>query len=112
MALDPDDVILAEIAAGLDLDQLQDDLAGILKPVDRADRNVDRLVLVHGLDELIDGHPRSAAHDDPMFGAMVMLLQREPAARLHDDAFDLVAIAIVDRLIAAPGPMHLEMILG
>ena len=43
---------------------------------------------------------------------MVMLLQRQPAARLDDDALDLVAVAIVDRLIAAPGTMHLEMILG
>ena len=40
-----------------------------------------------------------------------MLLQRQPAARLDDDALDLVAVAIVDRLIAAPGTVHLEVIL-
>ena len=36
--LDADDVVLAEIGAGLHLDQLQIDLAGIGEPVDDADR--------------------------------------------------------------------------
>jgi hypothetical protein len=49
IVLDADDVVLAEIAAGLDLDQLQYDLAGIFQPVDGADRDVDRFVLVHDL---------------------------------------------------------------
>ena len=52
--LDTDDVILAEITAGLNLDQFQQNLAGIFQPVDRADRDIDRFVLVHGLDEFID----------------------------------------------------------
>ena len=47
--VEPDDVVLAEIASGLDLDQLERDLAGIGEPVDRADRDIDRLVLVHEL---------------------------------------------------------------
>src|SRR5262249_37228234 len=42
----PDDVVLAEIAAGLHLDKLQRDLAGIGKTMNRADRYVDRLVLL------------------------------------------------------------------
>ena len=42
----------------------------------------------------------------------MVLLQRQPAARLHDDALDLVTIAIVDRLVTAPGPVHLDVILG
>ena len=97
--LDADDVILAEIAAGLDLDQFQQDLAGIFQPVHRADRDIDRLVLVHGLDQLVDGHPRRAAHHDPVLRAMVMFLQREPPARLDHDTLDLMAVAVVDRLI-------------
>ena len=43
---------------------------------------------------------------------MVMLLQRKPLARLHDDALDLMALAVVDRLIGTPGPMHLEVLCG
>jgi hypothetical protein len=49
----------------------------------------------------------SAAHHDPVLGAMVMLLQREPPARLDDDALDLVTIY---RLIRTSAAMHLEMI--
>src|SRR5205814_9914787 len=90
VVLDADDVVLAEIAAGLDFDQFELDLAGILQPVHRADRDVDRFVLVHGLDQFIDGDLRGAAHHDPVLGPMMMLLQREPPARLDDDALDLM----------------------
>src|SRR6266481_3490671 len=99
IVLDANDVVLAEIAAGLDFDQLQRNLAWIFHPMGRADRNIDRFVLMYGLDEFIDGHARRAAHHDPVLGAMVMLLQREPAARLHHDALDLMPLAHVDRLI-------------
>ena len=108
----PDDVVFTEIASGLDLNQLQEDLAGIFQPVDGTDRDIDRFVLVDDLDEFVDGHARRAAHHDPVLGAVMMLLQREPASRLHDDALDLVTISGVDRLIASPRAMHLEMILG
>src|SRR6185436_3871977 len=86
VVLDADDVVLAEIAAGLDFDQFELDLAGILQPVHRADRDVDRFVLVHGLDQFVDGHLCRSAHHDPVLGTVVMLLQREPPARLDDDA--------------------------
>src|SRR6267142_6398708 len=99
IVLDANDIVLAEIAAGLDFDQLQRNLARIFHPVSRADRNIDRFVLMYGLDEFIDGHARRATHHDPVLGAMVMLLQREPPARLHHDALDLMPLAHVDRLI-------------
>ena len=51
IVLDADDVVLAEIAAGLHLDQFEQDLAGIFQPVHRAHRDIDQLVLVHGLDQ-------------------------------------------------------------
>ena len=41
-----------------------------------------------------------------------MLLQRQPAAGLDDDALDLMALTIVDRVIAAPRSMHLEVTFG
>jgi len=71
--LDAHDVVLAEITAGLNLDQFQQNLAGIFQPVDRADRDMDRFVLVHGLDEFIDRYARRAAHDDPVLGTVMML---------------------------------------
>src|SRR5215469_12755085 len=69
--LNTDDIVLAKIASGLHLDQLKQDLAGVFQPVHGADRDVDRLVLVHGLDEFVDGDARGAAHDDPVLGTMI-----------------------------------------
>ena len=48
-------------------------------------------------------HFRCGAHHDPVFGAMVVLLQRKLVPGLDDDALDLMAVAAVDRLIIAPG---------
>src|ERR1044071_9568028 len=42
------DVVLAEIAADLHFDQLERDFPRIGEPMHTADRNVDRLVLMHG----------------------------------------------------------------
>ena len=77
--LDANDIVLAEIAPGLNLDQLQQNLARIFQPVDGADRDVDRFVLVDDLNQFVHGNLRGTAHHDPVLGAMVMLLQREPA---------------------------------
>src|ERR1700722_10802904 len=103
--LDADDVILAEIAAGLDLDQFQQDLAGVFEPVDGPDREVDRFVLMHDLDGIVHRDLRGAEHPDPVLGAVMVLLQRQPIARLDRDALDLVTIAVVDRLVGAPRAM-------
>jgi len=93
---DADDVVLAEITPGLDLDQFELDLAGILQSVDRADRDIDRFVLVHGFDIRSDGDLGGAAHHHPVLCAMVVLLQRQHAARTDHDAFDLEALTLVD----------------
>src|SRR5277367_3423903 len=89
--LDADDVVLAEVRAGLDLDQLQVDLARIGEPVDHPDRQEDRLVLVDDLLLLAARHLGGASDDDPMLGAMEMPLQRKLLSGRHDDALDLIA---------------------
>src|ERR1700722_14524456 len=83
VVLDADDVVLAEVAAGLALDQFQHNLAGIFQPVDGADRNIDRFVLVQALDQFVDRYARSTPYHDPVLGPMMMFLQREPAPGLH-----------------------------
>src|SRR5580704_16138786 len=100
--VDSDDVILAEIASGLNLDQLQVDLAWIGEPVRRANRQVDRFVLVDERHFVIKRDLGGAAHDHPVLGAVVVLLQGQAPARAHDNALDLVARALVDALIVAP----------
>src|ERR1700730_17586592 len=51
--LDADDIVLAEVASGLDLEELQQNLAGIFQPVHCADRDIDRFVLMHDVDEFV-----------------------------------------------------------
>src|SRR5688572_26549485 len=68
-----DDVVLAEIASALHLDQLQVDLARIFQTVRDADRNIDRFILVQGLDLRVNCDPRRSPHDNPVLGPMVML---------------------------------------
>src|SRR5450631_1655981 len=75
--LDPHNIVLAEIAAGLDLDQLEVDLAGILEAMLRSDRDVDRLVLVNDLRLLSHDHPSGAADHNPVLSTMVVQLQRQ-----------------------------------
>jgi len=82
--LDADDVVLAEIAAGLTSISSSWILPGFSKPVHRADRDIDRFVFVHGLDQFMTGDARGAPHHDPVLGAVMMLLQRQPAARLDE----------------------------
>src|ERR1700677_1498708 len=108
--VDTADVVLTEIAAGLNLDQLDVDLAWIGEPVGRAHRQVDRRGHVDERIFVVEGDLGGAAHDDPMLGAVMVFLQREPPARAHDDALDLIARALVDALIIAPRPVVAPML--
>src|SRR5512135_3117665 len=86
-----DDVVLAEIGAGLDLDHLERHLARILEAVPRAERNEGGLVL-RDEERLVSArHFRRTSHHHPMLGAMVVHLQRERRPRIDDDALDLKA---------------------
>src|SRR5947209_4614948 len=110
--LEPDDIVLAEIGAGLHFDQLEIDLARIGHAMDATDRQVDRLVLMHEMRFVVAHDFRRALHDDPVLGAVEVLLQRQLRARLHDDALDLVTRAIVDALVITPGPVRTLVLLG
>lgn len=112
IVFDSNDVVFSQIAAGLDFDQLERNFSGVLQSVRRADWNIDRLVFIDELDEFIDGHTRRTSHDDPMLGSVMVLLQRELATGLYDDALDLMPLAIVDRLIRSPRPINLDMAFG
>jgi hypothetical protein len=83
VVLEAHDVILAEIAAGLDLDQFEVDLARIFEAMPGAAGHVDRLVLVQESDIVANCHPRGAA--------------RPPSARRGGDASAAIAA-----LLASP----------
>src|SRR6185437_9103194 len=73
------------------------------------DRNEGGLVLLEQKALLSARDARGAGDHDPMLGAMMMQLQREHATGSHHQALDLEALAIVDAVVAAPGPKHLAM---
>ena len=64
---------------------------------------VDRFVLVHERHLAIERDLGRAAHDYPVLGPVVVFLQRQAPARPHDNALDLIAWALVDALVIAPG---------
>src|SRR5271165_536013 len=92
--LEPDDVVLAEIAAGLHLDQRQRDAAGIFQPVDAAERQIDALVLLNQPPFGIARDQGAAVHDHPVLGAVIVFLQRQPVAGIDDDPLYLEAVAL------------------
>src|ERR1700719_2357182 len=70
--LQPDYIVLAEIAPGLHLDQVQRDLAWIFEPMRGADRDVGRLVLGQHHLLVAAADLRRALDDDPMLGPMMV----------------------------------------
>src|SRR6185437_1621016 len=108
--VEPHDVVFAEIASGLHLDQFEWDFSLVREPVDAADRDEDRLILMHSPRILVDRDFRGAAHHDPVLGTVAVLLQREHAFGIDDDALDLEALAHVDGLIISPRAVHARMV--
>src|SRR5690606_27012352 len=92
-------------------DDFQGDLAGVGQTVNGGDGDVGRLVFPEQESLVVTGHPRSTGNHDPVFGTVVMLLQRQAGARLDHDAFDLKAIAAVDGVVAAPGAIDRRVVL-
>src|SRR6185503_3093429 len=91
--IEPLDIVLTEIAAGLYFDQFERDFSFVRQPMHAADGDVDRLIFMHRTDLFTDRHFCGATHHDPMLGAMAVLLQRKYAAGDDDDAFDLKPLA-------------------
>src|SRR6218665_4006929 len=96
-------VVFAEIGAGLHLDHLEADLAGVGETMDRALRYVDRLVLVQNGHLVVDRDLGRSLDADPVLGAVVMLLQGELLFRMDEETLHLEAIAVEDRCVATPG---------
>ena len=105
------DIVLAEIAPGLYLDQFERNLPLVGHPV-------------HGCQWgctpnsfswtartcLADGDLGRAAHNNPVLGTVPMLLQRKNSAWNDNDALDLKALAHVDGFVVAPWPVHALMV--
>src|ERR1700716_4356204 len=104
--LHANDIVLAEIGAGLDLDEIERDFSRIFETVHAAQRNKNRLVLAQQNFLVIARHNCGSVDDHPMLGAMEVLLQRQLRTWIDGDALDLKAFAGMDRLVITPWPMH------
>jgi hypothetical protein len=87
------DIVFAEIGPDLNFDQAQWHSTLVFKPMDGAQRDMDRLIFRQHCGLPITGHLCGAFNHDPVFGAVVMGLQREFAARSHPDRFYLKPLA-------------------
>ena len=105
--LETDDVVFAEIAAGLDLDQNEIEGSGVLEPVGDTNRDVGRLVLGEDRFLLALGHSGGALDDDPVLGAVVVHLKRKLLPRGHDDLLDLKAVPLRDTFVGSPRSVDL-----
>ena len=64
--LEADDVVLAEIAAGLHLDDVQRDFPDVFEPMEGIERNIRRLVLGQDQFLIAANHLGRSLHDNPM----------------------------------------------
>src|SRR5687768_15234820 len=106
LIVEAQDVVLADVVAGLDLDHHAVDGAWIGQAVHRSGADVGGLVRTHEDLLLVAQHLGHSGNDDPMLAAMVMHLQRQAAAGPDDDALDLEARAFLQDGVRAPWPMH------
>ena len=83
--------------------------AGVLQAVRGAERDVGGLVFRQQFLDAVARHTGGAGHHDPVFGTVMVHLQRKLLARFDHDAFDLEALADVDALVPAPGPEYAGM---
>ena len=67
-----------------------------------AQGDVDRLVFRHELHLVVNRHLGGPAHHDPVFGAMVVALQRQRRAWMDVDAFHLETVADNEAFEPAP----------
>ncbi|RMO06447.1 hypothetical protein ALQ47_05268 [Pseudomonas cichorii] len=106
------DVVFTQVAARLDFDDFQRDLARVFQAVYRSDRDVGRLVFSQQEHVLVAGNLSRAGYHDPVLGAVVVHLQGEAGARFDRDALDLEAAAHVHRVVGAPRTIDFQMVLG
>ena len=108
--LKTDNVVFSKIATRLHLNELKRDFTGIGKAVHRSNWNINRLVFVNVFTFFTARDFGRPADNDPMLGAVKMLLQGQDPAGLYDDALDLKSLTKIDRLIMAPGPVNAAVI--
>src|SRR4030065_124636 len=102
-------VVFAEIAARLYLDHFQRHCARILQAVFGAKRDIGGLILGQKKNLVATGNAGRARDHDPVFGAVVMHLQRECSAGIDGDALHLETLTGIDAFVATPRAVYLAV---
>jgi hypothetical protein len=76
-------VVLGKIAADLDFDDLQWSLSRIFEPMPMSGWNIDALILAQQAFGISYDDLGRTVHDGPMFGPVMMHLQRQLRTGLH-----------------------------
>ena len=105
-------VVLTQIASNLHLNQLQINLPRVREPMMASDRDIDQFIFVNILDCVVHGNFRRPTDDNPMLGAVEMLLERQCGAWLDDYTLYFEPACAVDLLEVAPGAMDPPMLNG
>src|ERR1700741_3988155 len=96
------DVVLAQVAARLHLNDMQRNASRVLNTMSHPDRYEGRLVLFEQEHFIAARNARGPRYHHPVLGAVGMHLQRQHASGAHDEPLDLKALAVVDAVVAAP----------
>ena len=88
-------IVFVKIGARLYLDKEGRDFAGISEPVLLANGDVGRLVFCEEIGVRALGDLEGPFDHHPVFGPVVVALQRQRSAWLHHDAFDLISITSI-----------------
>ena len=71
--------------------------------------DVGALVFAYQLPATIFFHYRRSLHHDPVFGAVVVHLQRQAGTGVDHDPFHLPALTLGDAVVGAPGAVDLAV---
>ena len=107
-----DDVILTQVRARLNFDDLQRLIPPIAESMLVPWRDVGGFVFFQRKITLTMGDLRLAFHHHPVLGTMLVHLQTEARAWVHHDAFDLEAFPAINQVVPPPRPMDFAMLVG
>src|SRR5690606_9030091 len=106
VVLEPRDVVVAAVAAALDLAHAQRvGVVRVLDAVRAADGDVDGVPGAHGRLHAVEHERAQPADDEPVLGPLGVTLVAEAEPRPDDDALDLVVVLVRQDRVGAPGAL-------
>ena len=105
VVLQTHDVVFTEIIAALHFDEDEQFVARILDAMRRTDGDVDSLARLYFDVAIIERDLRSALDNDPMLGALGVLLVAETLAGQHFNPFDFEIVTFIKHRETSPGAL-------